>query len=104
MLEFINAMGSVCMVITGFTGVLTLFCKPVRSAITKRFEKKKDRTTLAILYALITDIYRDRIGEKELTTADRKNLVYLYGAYKAEGGNGYVEKIYNEMMSWPEIL
>jgi len=53
---------------------------------------------------MITDMYRSGVTEKRITTADRRNLVYLYRAYKDAGGNGYAEHIYQEMMDWEEIV
>ena len=41
---------------------------------------------------------RERIRQYEL-----ENFVYLYKAYKALKGNSFIDKIYNEVMSWEVV-
>lgn len=41
---------------------------------------------------------REKIRQYEL-----ENFVFLYKAYKALKGNSFIDKIYNEVMSWEVI-
>ena len=43
--------------------------------------------------------YRHKDSEK-IRQYELENFVFLYKAYKALKGNSFIDKIYNEVMSW----
>ena len=46
--------------------------------------------------------YRHKDSEK-IRQYELENFVFLYKAYKALKGNSFIDKIYNEVMSWEVI-
>jgi len=99
-LEIILTIGSVCSAIIMISGVLGLCSKRVRASVAKRFERRKDKTSLAMLRNDITGIYYKYLAAKVIPTYARENLIMLYDAYKDEDGNSYVDRIYKDMLKW----
>jgi hypothetical protein len=48
-------------------------------------------------------IYYQYKDEKKIRQYEMENFVYLYKAYKALWGNSFIDKIYNEVMSWEVV-
>lgn len=48
-------------------------------------------------------IYYQYKDEKKIRQYELENFVYLYKAYKALRGNSFIDKIYNEVMTWEVI-
>jgi hypothetical protein len=48
-------------------------------------------------------IYHKGKRTKTLTLWEKEALAQYYTDYKAEGGNGYIDKYYNRMMAWAVI-
>ena len=51
----------------------------------------------------IIHIYDEHKKTRTLTETTRELLDDLYGDYKAEHGNHYIDKIYNRMIQWPVV-
>ena len=47
--------------------------------------------------------YYDNKDNKKIRQYELENFVYLYKAYKALKGNSFIDKIYEEVMSWEVI-
>lgn len=45
-------------------------------------------------------IYYKHLDSKEIRQYEYENFVYLYEAYKALGGNSFIDKIYKEVQGW----
>ena len=48
-------------------------------------------------------IYYANRESKQIRQYELENFVYLYKAYKSLKGNSFIDKIYNEVMTWEVI-
>lgn len=48
-------------------------------------------------------IYYDNHEKKTIRQYQYENFVFLYEAYKAIGGNSFIDKIYQEVKTWEVI-
>lgn len=48
-------------------------------------------------------IHHQYKNSKQIRQYDLENFIYLYKAYKALGGNSFIDKIYKEVMSWEVV-
>lgn len=48
-------------------------------------------------------IYYRHLDSKSIRQYEYENFVMLYDAYKALGGNSFIDKIYNEVKTWKVI-
>ena len=95
MVEAIKTTGTIVSAVLSIITLLTLLVKPLREAVFK--SGKKDDGAKALLRDRITQIYYENLDDKSLDEYQYENLGYLYTAYKARGGNSFVDKIYSEM-------
>ena len=51
---------------------------------------------------MLRTYYHNKDSEK-IRQYELENFVFLYKAYKALKGNSFIDKIYNEVMSWEVI-
>ena len=56
-----------------------------------------------LLRSEIVKIYYRHHDDKRLREFEYKNLVQCYKAYKALGGNSFIDHLYAEMMEWDII-
>lgn len=84
--------------ITCVLALLAMFVKPVRERLFG--EKAIKEGQKCLLRAEILRIYYRHQDGQSLRQYEYENLVYCYNAYRALGGNSFVEHIYREMQSW----
>lgn len=84
--------------ITCILALLTVFVKPVRERLFG--EKAVREGQKCLLRAEIVRIYYRHQDAQTLRQYEYENLCYCYKAYKALGGNSFVEHIYDEMQNW----
>lgn len=53
-----------------------------------------------LLRSEILGIYYRSHGQRQLRQFEYQNLAQCYGAYKALGGNSFIDHIYGEMQEW----
>lgn len=53
-----------------------------------------------VLRSEILRIYYNRVDSRCLRQYEMENVVFLYKAYKALGGNSFIDKIYKEIITW----
>ena len=56
--------------------------------------------TLCQLRSEMLRIYYNHNDTKQIRQYEYENFVMLYEAYKALGGNSFIDKIYNEVKTW----
>lgn len=78
--------------------VLSLFLIPLAIAVYNLINGMKCQLRSDMLH-----IYYQYKDSKEIRQYEFENFVYLYKAYKALGGNSFIDKIYKEVMSWEVI-
>lgn len=79
-------------------GVLLGVIIPVMVAI----RKLKDGMKCQLRSDMLTIYYHNREA-KQIRQYELENFVKLYEAYKALGGNSFIDKIYEEVMGWEVI-
>lgn len=79
-------------------GVLIRVLKPVINDVKKVSDGTKCQLRSEMLHIYYRNHESGTIRQYEL-----ENFVMLYEAYKALKGNSFIDKIYNEVMSWEVI-
>lgn len=77
---------------------LVIIVKPFRE---KLFDTKKIKDgQKCLLRERMLSIYYKHLDEKKLHQYEYENFLYLYKAYKALGGNSFIDKIKLEVDTW----
>lgn len=66
----------------------------------KTWTKNLTEATRCMLRSQILEIYFEHKGEKTITQLGFENAEYLYKAYKALGGNSFVDKVFTDIKGW----
>ena len=78
--------------------LVILLVKPVREWLFGIAQVKEGQRCL--LRSEIVRIYYRHHDDRKLKEYEFKNMEQCYKAYKALGGNSFVERIYEEMREW----
>lgn len=97
LIEIASAAKDICSIAT----CAALLIKPVREWLFG-FEAIREGQR-CLLRSEIVKIYYRHHEDKQLREYEYKNLVQCYKAYKALGGNSFIDHIYAEMQEW-EII
>lgn len=89
--------GDICQIAT--CGALLI--KPIRERILGTRDIRDGQRCL--LRAEIMRIYRSHKDDQKLSEYEYRHLEYCYKAYKALGGNSFIDHIYAEMQEWDII-
>ena len=89
--------GEICQICT----CTALLIKPVREWLMGTEALREGQRCL--LRSEIVRIYYRHVQDKQLHEYEFRKLVQCYTAYKALGGNSFIEHIYGEMQEW-EII
>lgn len=101
MLEAIKTIGQIAGSITGVAAALVLLIKPLREWVlgTKAI---RDGQKCLLRHNMLHTYYKNR----ELRTIrqyEYEDFIYQYKAYKAQKGNSFIDKIYDEIKEWEVI-
>ena len=81
-------------------------CVAAAGAVVWKFWKKIDAVIEGIRCQLRTDMlstyYRHR-DDKCIRQYEMENFEHNYNAYKALGGNSFIDKVYNEVSTWEVV-
>lgn len=89
--------GNICTIAT----CAALLIKPIRERLLGTADIREGQRCL--LRSEIVRIYYRHHDDKQLREYEYKNLSQCYKAYKALGGNSFIDHIYAEMQEW-EII
>ena len=89
--------GNICTIAT----CAALLIKPIRERLLGTADIREGQRCL--LRSEIVRIYYRHHDDKQLREYEYKNLSQCYKAYKALGGNSFIDHIYGEMQEW-EII
>ncbi len=78
-----------------------LLIKPIRERLLGTEAIREGQRCL--MRSEIVRIYYRHVNDKQLHEYEYKNLTQCYKAYKALGGNSFIDHIYAEMQEW-EII
>jgi hypothetical protein len=76
-------------------GAIALFVKPIRQRVFK--DKEQRNGIMCLLRSKMTDIYYDNKDDKNIREYQYKNFTSCYEAYKAMGGNSFIDHIKTEV-------
>ena len=84
--------------ITAIMTAIAIFVKPVRQRIFN--SKKANDGEKCLLRCEILNIYYKGLDKREIHQYEAENLVKLYEAYKALGGNSFIDEVYSDIREW----
>lgn len=87
--------------ITAIMTAIAIFVKPIRQRIFN--SKKANDGEKCLLRCEILNIYYKGLEKREIHQYEAENLVKLYEAYKALGGNSFIEEVYSDIKEWKVI-
>lgn len=87
--------------ITGIAACICLLVKPLRNRILGLNDVREGQRCL--LRSDILNVYYKYREQKTIRQYEYENVVLLYKAYKALGGNTFVDHIYNEINEWEVV-
>lgn len=88
----------------GVSGIVTLailLIKPLRERVLGI--KLMNEGTCCLLRTEITRLYYKNLESRRLRQYEYECLEHCYRAYKARGGNSFVDHIYREMQEWEVV-
>lgn len=91
-------------IITGvvaFSTLLTIIVKPLREKIFNLNRSKEGERCL--LRSEMLRIYYQYLDTKKIRQYEFENFIKLYQAYKALGGNSFIDEIYQEVTTWTVV-
>lgn len=98
MLEVLKEIATICSEVSAIACVLALLIKPVREKVFGLGAVKEGQKCL--LRSEMLKIYYEHKDEESIRQHTRENMDFLYTAYKALGGNSFIDDIYNEVREW----
>lgn len=87
--------------ITGIAACICLLVSPIRNRVLGINDVREGQRCL--LRIDILDIYYRCREAKEIRQYEYESVVLLYKAYKALGGNTFVDHIYKEINEWEVV-
>lgn len=84
--------------ITNIAACLCLFVKPIRNRVLGLNDIRDGQKCL--LRSEMLHTYYKHHEENCIRQYEYENFVYSYKAYKALGGNSFIDKIYSEVQTW----
>ena len=92
----IATIAQVCGFITAIAAALALFVKPFRTKLFGLAEIREGQKCL-LRSAMLQIYYKGKDNGDKLRQYEFENFCLLYAAYKAEGGNSFVDKVNHEV-------
>ena len=87
--------------ITGIAACICLLVKPLRNRVLGLNDVREGQRCL--LRRDILDVYYRCRETKEIRQYEYESVVLLYKAYKALGGNTFIDHIYKEINEWEVV-
>lgn len=87
--------------ITGIAACVLLVAKPFRNKVLGLDDIKEGQKCL--LRSEMLRIYYHHRESGKIRQYEYENFIYLYEAYKALGGNSFIDHIYKEVQEWEVV-
>ena len=97
-LDILNQIIQITSAITSISAALVLIVKPLRDKVLGI--KKVQDGQKCLLRAKMLEIYYKHMDKQELRQYEYENFLYMHAAYKALGGNSFIDKIKSEVDDW----
>lgn len=101
MIEILAAAARICGYITGIAAAVVLLVKPVRERVLG--VKSEDEAMKCLLRSEMLRAYYHNRNEKKIRQYEYENFILLYKAYKAKGGNSFIDHIKGEVDEWDVV-
>ena len=111
-MELLKQIAAVCGSITSIAAAVTLLVKPIRERVLgiKKLRESQDASLADIkegqkclLRSEMLQIYYNGLDASTLRQYAFENFMMLYNAYKALGGNSFIDKVKEEVKEWKVI-
>lgn len=97
-MEIITQIVQIASYVITISAALALFIKPVREKIFN--SKKSAEGERCLLRSEMLRTYYKHSETKEIRQYEFENFIKLYEAYKALGGNSFIDEVHEEVMEW----
>lgn len=87
--------------ITGIAAAIILLVKPLREKVVG-VKDVRDGQKCLLRDTMLRTYYRHR-EERKLRQYEYENFLYCFDAYKALGGNSFIDKIMDEIKEWEVV-
>lgn len=87
--------------VVAFSTLMTIIIKPLREKIFNLNRSKEGERCL--LRSEMLRIYYQYLDTKKIRQYEFENFIKLYQAYKALGGNSFIDEIYQEVTTWTVV-
>lgn len=101
MLEILLIVAEVCGALSAIAALLVLFVKPLRERVLGM--KKVIEGQKCLLRGEMLRTYYKHKEDGEIRQYEYENFLTTYAAYKALGGNSFIEHIYREVKDWSVV-
>ena len=101
MLEILLIVAEVCGALSAVAALLVLFIKPLRERVLG-MRKVIEGQKCLLRGDMLRSYYKHR-DEGEIRQYEYENFLTTYEAYKALGGNSFIEHIYDEVKQWEVV-
>lgn len=97
-MEIVVAITQIATMITGIAAVLALLIKPIRLRLFGIADIRDGQKCL--LRSDMLRMYYRHCESRTIRQYEYENFEYEYNAYKALGGNSFIDKIHAEVKTW----
>lgn len=97
-MEIVAAITQIATMITGVAAVLALLIKPIRLRLFGIADIRDGQKCL--LRSDMLRMYYRHCESRTIRQYEYENFEYEYNAYKALGGNSFIDKIHAEVKTW----
>lgn len=97
-MEIVAAIAQIATMITGIAAVLALLIKPLRLRLFGIADIRDGQKCL--LRSDMLRMYYRHCESRTIRQYEFENFEYEYNAYKALGGNSFIDKIHAEVKTW----
>lgn len=97
-MEIVAAITQIATMITGVAAVLALLIKPIRLRLFGIADIRDGHKCL--LRSDMLRMYYRHCESRTIRQYEYENFEYEYNAYKALGGNSFIDKIHAEVKTW----
>ena len=101
-MHVVSIIAQICSLITAAAAAIALLVKPVRNKLFGLTEIKEGQKCL-LRSEMLAIYYKGKERNNVLRQYEFENFCLLYAAYKAEGGNSFIDKIKKEVHNF-EII
>jgi len=100
-MEHLLLLAEIAGAITGIAACICLIAKPIRNKVLG-LDDVKDGQKCLLRSEMLHTYYKHREAN-QIRQYEYENFIFLYEAYKALGGNSFIDHIYKEVQEWEVV-